>query len=337
MRVKLSLMGDMCMPQPALLGVHEAWPILELPVPIMWGPGFALQQNKLTKTVFHKGQFMALEGHDCGHLIPHSWIPPFPPMPTLLKLPMIIAFSKRKVMFSSSTVKAEDNQIACTQFMGGMLLPMQTCGSPMSIPSSYPVFNFLHSVSVNMTAADLFAGVIAMLLTMACERLGKLEVFKGLDGWEKELVGAGNFWHLGLKVIVGLATNASKLGLTREGEFKLELFSNYAGIEGGYEYKRDGRKRLTVQAQGPADGGSRQYKHTHTYKDDNLTKDEDGTTVANSTSVVSTTSSRTYGDGDRGESTTKSVQSKGDVGSVLGFGSGPQGVTTTVTGWGPAL
>src|ERR1035437_1923310 len=47
------------------------YPCIEIPVMMMWPPGYALQQNKLTTTVLHKFLPMALDGHDCGYMIPH--------------------------------------------------------------------------------------------------------------------------------------------------------------------------------------------------------------------------------------------------------------------------
>jgi len=80
MRVSVSLMYDVCLPLPASMTIH-AGPCVESPTPMMWPPGLALQQNKLTRTVFHKSQFIVLGGHDCGHMIPHITIPASPPMP----------------------------------------------------------------------------------------------------------------------------------------------------------------------------------------------------------------------------------------------------------------
>ena len=66
-------------------------PCIEAPVPVMWPPGFGLQQNKLTTTVYHKFQWIMLDGHDCGYMIPHVTIPP-----VNVLLPIQIAFSSRK-------------------------------------------------------------------------------------------------------------------------------------------------------------------------------------------------------------------------------------------------
>jgi hypothetical protein len=89
------------MPPPPQPAVPPFVPCVETPVPVMWPPGFGMQQNKLTTTVIHKFQFLMLEGHDCGYMIPHVTIPA-----NNLQIPLLIAFSSRKAMFSASTVKA---------------------------------------------------------------------------------------------------------------------------------------------------------------------------------------------------------------------------------------
>lgn len=257
MRVKLSLMGDMCIPQPALLSVHDAWPCVEMPTPVMWTPGFVLQQNNLTKTVFHKSQFMALEGHDCGHMIPHLG-----PGPILPRLPVIIAFSKRTMVFSSSTVKAEDNQIACTQINSMLALPMLTCGSPVPLPNSFPMFNWLHNVSVNLTVGDLLAGFASVLVMMVGEGLIALHKLNEgpLKGVFKELAGAASLTHFCLKAAIGLAVSAVRLVGTQETQLKLELFSGYAGIKGSIQSKRDGRLGVAAETTAFLGVGSQQNK-----------------------------------------------------------------------------
>jgi hypothetical protein len=324
MRVKLSLMGDMCMPQPALLSCHDALPCLEAPTPIMWAPGVALQQNKLTKTVLHKHQFIALDGHDCGHCILHFGPPSLWP-----KLPAIIAFSKRKVLFSSSTVKAEDSQIACTQLSGGML-PMLSCGSPVSVPNSFPAFNDLHAVSVNVTLADQLAGVIGIVTSMMGEVVIKRAKWlgKALPRPLEDLLGAGNVPQFGLKTMVGLVTGAARVLLTGEGKFKIELLSDFVGVKAEYEFKRDGRRRLAVQTQHLTDEGSRQDEHAHTYdQNGNLVVDENSTSLANRNGVTIDGTSDTYGS----DGTTRQnshVSSRGHVSSLIGSKDGQTEVRT---------
>jgi hypothetical protein len=297
MKVKLSLMGDMCMPMPLLLSAHEAWPCVESPTAVMWGPGFALQQNKLTRTVFHKGQVIALGGHDCGHWIPHIWAPPFPPLPIVLKLPLIIAFSKRKMVFSSSTVKAEGSQIGCSQLFGGMILPMQTCGSPMSLPISFPVLNLLHSVSTGMTVGDLVAGFLGIALTMAGDALGGMKKALGpkLDGLAKELLGAGNVKQFALKMAIGFLISCARIAATQEGSLKVEVLSAYTRLEGSIETKRDGKMGFSAEAQSFTGRGTRQDKISHTYAGGGKVIHKVSTSSATMEQAQGATTTDTYG------------------------------------------
>jgi hypothetical protein len=290
MRVKLSLMGDLCMPQPGLLSFHEAFPCLEAPTPMMWAPGFALQQNKLTKTVFHKSQYMALDGHDCGHWIPHTWISPIPPAPVFFNLPLTVAFSKRKVVFASSTVKAEDSQLACTQLSGLVPLPMMTCASPVSLPNSFPVHNGLHSVSVNLTIGDLVAGVFNIVLSMVADGLGTMkQLKKGLDGILKELVGAANLQHFCVKVAFGIFTSAARIAATQEGDLKIEAFSAYLGGEASVGIRRDGKTEIAAQAQACTGLGSRSGKSSQTMGNGQTANSRSSSTVEWNESRASST------------------------------------------------
>jgi hypothetical protein len=90
---------------------------IESPVAVMWGPGFALFQNKLTTTVIHQGMPFALDGHDCGYMITHVTVPV-----NNARLPIIIMFSGRKMAFAASTVKANVAAVGCSTLL---LFPMR--------------------------------------------------------------------------------------------------------------------------------------------------------------------------------------------------------------------
>ena len=195
---------------------------------MMWPPGLALQQNKLTTTIFHKAQFVVLEGHDCGYAIPHITIPP-----ANIKLPLIIAFSKRKVMFSSSKVKANGAQIGCTELGGPPIpLPMMCCAAPTSLPNGFPSFNGLHTVSVGLSGGDVAAGFLAIACNILGSLVCRLEVFT--DGYKdltKELVGAANWKEWGYKTVLGCLSGAAKVALTGDGKMlRVEIGSGYAGL-----------------------------------------------------------------------------------------------------------
>ena len=262
MRSKLSLAGDVCMPHPILLSLHDA-PCVEAPTPILWPPGFALQQNKLTRTVFHKGQLMALAGHDCGHWIPHMWVPPWPPLPILIKLPLIIVGSQRKMLFSSSTVKADDSQIACSQLLGGMLLPMRTCGSPFAFPTSSTLLNFLHSVSVNMTIGDLVAGFLDIALNLALAVIfGKMipgpKKEEAKESWGDKLM------EFSRKTAIGVLVSGARIATTREGELKIDVGPAYLKAGASVGIKRDGTLGISASGQVFTGRGVGQFKVSHT-------------------------------------------------------------------------
>jgi hypothetical protein len=245
MRVKVSLMGDVCLPRPASLTIHDG-PCFEMPTPMMWPPGLALQQNKLTTTVFHKAQFIALREHDCGHMIPHVTVPATNP-----ELPLIIAFSKRKVMFSSSKVKANGAQIACTEIGSPPVpLPMLCCGSPLPCPTGFPSFNGLHTVSVGVSIGDIVAGFIAIAMgivgELLCARFGLTK--GGLAGLASKLLGASTVQEWAFKQALGLISGCARIALTQEGKLKVEVGSGYAGFEATIEHEREGRLKLGAEA-----------------------------------------------------------------------------------------
>jgi hypothetical protein len=213
---------------------------------MMWPPGLMLQQNKLTTTVFHKAQFVVLDGHDCGYAIPHITVPP-----ANLELPLIIAFSKRKVMFSSSKVKANGAQIGCTELAGPPIpLPMLCCGSPVSLPNGFPSFNSLHTVSAGLSIGDIVAGLIAIALEIVGEILSKrLKLGDGgLDGLAGKLLGASTLPEWGLKFGLGLLSGCARIAATQDGKFKVEVGSGYAGFDAAIDHAREGRLKLGAEA-----------------------------------------------------------------------------------------
>jgi len=241
MRVKVSLMGDVCLPRPASMTIHDGL-CFEMPTPMMWPPGLALQQNKLTSTVFHKTQFVVLEGHNCGYVIPHVTIPLTNP-----KLPLYIAFSSRKVMFSSSKVQANGAQVGCTEIGGAPVpIPMFCCGSPISVPNGFPSFNSLHTVSVGLSIGDIVAGFIAiaseMLGESLCERWGLKA--GGLAGLAAKLLGASTLQEWALKQALGALSGCARIAATQEGKLNVEVGSGYARARASQEFTRDGHNTL---------------------------------------------------------------------------------------------
>jgi hypothetical protein len=286
-------------------------PCIEIPVPVMWPVGFGLQQNKLTTTVLHKFQFIMLEGHDCGYMIPHVSNPP-----VNLMLPIIIAFSSRKVVFSASKVRANSTAVGCSQ-VAPIPLPMLTCAAPVSQPTSMPPMNLLNNVEVGMTSADIWAGVVNIGLTVAFEYLSfwlsskkKLPFFKNalnprvasfletkflmnaksaeiygkvLGGLAGKFLGGSSIGTFAAKTAAASAVGAAKFLLTGEGSAKIAVGTNYLG--GSYTQARtlDGKTQYTGQVQAGTlkDGGqSASASAQHSVNPDGTTTNQTATTTA---------------------------------------------------------
>jgi hypothetical protein len=244
------------MPPPPQPAVPPFVPCVETPVPVMWPPGFGMQQNKLTTTVIHKFQFLMLEGHDCGYMIPHVTIPA-----NNLQIPLLIAFSSRKAMFSASTVKANGTAMGCSQLLL-FPLPMMPCWSPVSLPSAFPVLNVINNVTAGMTWGDFFAGIAAILIAIAADALGywakdvaKFPLFKSLFPSDLagklfgKLLGGSSVGALLVKTAAGVLTGAAKILLTGEGSIKIAIGSSYAGGNVSYTRTLDGQNQFQIQGQ----------------------------------------------------------------------------------------
>jgi hypothetical protein len=270
----------------------------------MWAPGFGLQQNKLTTTVVHKFQFVMLEGHDCGYMIPHVTIPA-----ANLALPMIIMFSGRKVMFSASTVKANGTAVGCSQLLL-LPLPMMTCAAPVSIPTSFPPLNLINNVKVGMTPGDLFAGIIAIGLSILadyiCYRFKDNKFFKNLlngplgkmlgktlgetagkaygkmlGGLLGKAFGASNIGGYLVKAVLGGIAGGAKILLTGEGSIKVAVGSSYAGGNVAYGRTIDGKNQYSVQGQvAPTPFTSASASAQHTSNPDGTTANQTSHTEA---------------------------------------------------------
>jgi hypothetical protein len=214
---------------------------MESPTPMMWPPGLTLQQNKLTGTVFHKSQFIVVEEHDCGHMIPHITLPPLN-----TNLPLIILFSKRKVMFTASTVRANGAQIGATEACGLVSFPMLCCASPTNIPNCFPAFNSLHTVSVGLSIGDIIAGFIAIVADMLGDALARRWGLKlgGLDGLAAKLLDVCTLREWALKQALGLLSGCARIALTQEGKLKIDVGSGYARARAWQEFTREGRTTL---------------------------------------------------------------------------------------------
>ena len=340
--IHVSLQGNMVMlTVPPMMSVHDfapippalapppspAMPAIEPPVPVMWAPGFGLQQNKLTTTVYHKFMWLMLDGHDCGYMIPHVSIPP-----ANLKTPLHIMFSSRKVMFSASTVKANGTPVGCAQLL---LFPMMTCAQPASIPTSYPLMNLLNTVTVGMTPGDIIAGVIGIVVSVVADALinRKLEVAPFGKDLMGRLLGAGSLEEFGIKAAAGIITGAAKILLTGEGSIQIAFGSGWGGGQVGYT-RTEGANQFGGQVQvAPIPGvpatGSVQYQYTS--KEDGTSTSqwtETGATPAEQTTHQTTT---TYdAAGNETQHTSQTTEAGGAAGD-LGTAEGTHQTTTTTT------
>lgn len=312
MRVKVSLMGDVCCPVPLSFTVHDG-PCFEMPTPMMWPPGLALRQNKLTATVFHKQQFIVLDEHDCGHLIPHITIPPTNP-----KLPLYIAFSKRKVMFASSKVKANGAPVGCTQFLGPFV-PMLCCGSPVSLPNGFPSFNWLHTASVGLSMGDIAAGLVTFASSVLGNALCRLKWFDGgYEGLAKELVGSANLKGWLLKAGLGCLSGAARIALTGEGKrARIEIGSGYAGMRVAWRQSPEDRLKAEREYQ----VGPMQVGLAHSDKRDGTSSDQSTLSVGSPIGTGSSQLTNTYDS--NGNLAEQETQRTATGGVVDFFGDGP--------------
>lgn len=138
-------------------------PSVEVPVPMKWPPGFALNQNKLTTTVKHKCQTIVQDGHDCGILIPDiTYV-----VPNFWWVKMWLS-SKREIIFAASKVKMDKVAVGCAQVWPGPL-PFMTCGEPISAPTALPITSWTNTLRVNMTGGDLAAGIVKAVVSMVID------------------------------------------------------------------------------------------------------------------------------------------------------------------------
>jgi hypothetical protein len=277
----------------------------------------ALQQNKLTKTVFHKAQFVVLEGHDCGYAIPHITIPP-----ANVKLPLIIAFSKRKVTFSTSKVKADGAQIGCTELAGPPVpLAMLCCASPVSLPNGYPSFNGLHTVSVGLSSGDFVAGLFAIICGVLGSLICRLEGFQGgHTGLVKELVGAANWKEWGLKTALGCLSGAAKVALTDDGKVvRIEIGSGFAGLRIASKQLPEGGSKVEREYQ----VGSIQVGFAHTDNPNGTTSEQ--STLSVGFPVGTDSSQVTEAHDDNGRPAKKTTQ------NTTALGADGQATSTTVS------
>lgn len=347
MQVHVTLMGNITMgPMLVIATVHDlvVYPPVPNPVPyavafeanvpIMWPPGFGLQQNKLTTTVFHKAQFLMLEGHDCGYMIPHVTIPP-----NNVKLLIIIPFSSRKAMFSASKVKANGTAVGCSQLLM-FPLPLMTCWNPVNLPSTFPSANVFNTVLVGMTLGDLFAGLIAIACSIVadllCWRVFKADMFEALGpiagGLAGSFLGFSNPAQFLVKTGLGALAGAAKIWLTGEGTISVAVGSSYAGGQASYTSTADGGHQVGIQGQvgGPL-YSSASGTASHTWNKDGTTGTQTSTTQATPLVSDTETTATEYDASGKATKTTETESNQAGVATPLGSVAGSQQKQTTTT------
>ncbi len=156
-----------------------AAPALENPAPIAWFGGIPMHDHSLTTNVLHRFQRIALQGHDCGKLIPHIQILAHPGnVLTILH----VMFSSRKAMFAGYTVKANDKGLAGCGMFELPPTPMMTCMDPISLPTSTAI-NALNTVHFGMTFWEYLWGALRIIASIG---LDLLFLRKGLKSGKKK-------------------------------------------------------------------------------------------------------------------------------------------------------
>lgn len=153
------------------LPVPEPTPFLsfEMFATQWWPPGYALGQNVLTTTVFHRFPalpgWICLDAHDQGAFILDLTIGHLPnllyPMPNW-------PFSSRFMIFQASTVVMEGNPTSCAVLP---IFPMLTCGDPIMAPTAWPLTNLANTLIVGMSPMDLLMGFAMIAVNVAFDSL----------------------------------------------------------------------------------------------------------------------------------------------------------------------
>ncbi len=213
----------------------------------MWPPGRALDQNKLSDTVLHRMLPIALDGHDCGHMIPHVTIPP---VPLNVLLPFHFLFSSRKMAFSSSKVKANGARVANQLLVS---FPMTCCAEPVTSPFGATT-NITNSVMVGLTSTDQLYGALDLACRLAVEFALRTKVkAPGLD-WKSVFekfavpVTKKGLKKLLQKIAPGVASACARILIHDEGRVSLQVGTAY--VNAGLTYTRAADGTWSVSASG---------------------------------------------------------------------------------------
>lgn len=126
---------------------------IELFAPMDWDPGKALNKHKLTSTVFFNDQKIVLDGHDQGPWICDVTVPPIN-----IWYAVMWPFSSRKNCFSAAMIIADKTAVASID--SGALMPMMTCGEPLSAPTAIAPSCSKNNLIFGMLPSDVAFGWI---------------------------------------------------------------------------------------------------------------------------------------------------------------------------------
>jgi hypothetical protein len=250
-------------PTPAVCMSPVPASAIDFPMTMVWPPGNMVFKNKYSTTVTHKFLGIIQTGHDLGIMLPHVQVVP---APNNFFTPLHILFSSRKVMFSSSSVKANGAFVAIAGVIGLPPTPMMVCGDPTGFPLGEVPTRWLNTVWVGFTWIDVLLGALSIGVSMLVDKLSgpkggeaakkKLEeaaekglgeqiykkMFPSMDDLKKSL----------RKQLVGVAVGVVSGVAQGEGSVSLTAGSSYASIQLSVSKDASGNYGASLKGQVPA-------------------------------------------------------------------------------------
>jgi hypothetical protein len=232
----------------------------ELPVPIAYPLG--APGHRLSRRVRHRKQAIALDGHDCGRMIPH--IHAIPSLANALTITQTF-FSSRRAMFFSSRVRIEGLAVAACDCTALPPTPMMSCSEPANLPAAMSLSSWKNTVVFGIIAADYVAAAIAIAASIGVDMLlfraerAKARRPPSLDelfdlqwpDWSARLQKAFLSAALGTpqkwvaKSCAAAAAGVARLALT-DGPFRMSVVTSGSKGVASLELGRDARRAATV-------------------------------------------------------------------------------------------
>jgi len=231
---------------------------------MLWPPGNALFLNKYSLSVTHKKLGIIQAGHDLGIMIPHVQMAP---APNNFFTPLQTLFSSRKVMFNSSSVKANGVFVGFAGLIGMMPSPMLVCGEPISFPMGEVPTRWMNNVWAGMSPTDLAIGAMNIAARVAVEkvaipktRLGPLKklVKEARSGRAENIykkmfpvLSRAEAWKSIKKQGIGMAAGVVSAIARGEGGSSVSLGSSFANVSLSVERNAKQEWSATVKTQVP--------------------------------------------------------------------------------------